>query len=243
MMKSKSKELKEITQRLKAFNRQMSKSDNDRVYGKIREVRESHDRFWQILKEGRDKIRREKDRTSNKHRDHLMTELDLIQYNEWADKTWSTLTAGAGKVDKEDMKWRASRLKELSQEFSSVKNEMFRDHKSEVFNKIQKVRASHDVFWGRYREYTQARQSQFREKVEANLEKNQAKLSKAKDALYRFKNKRDDLQSKIYDSNSENWKAKAYGWLSEFEDKIHDIESSIDKLESWIEEDRQKLSR
>lgn len=261
-MKQKGRKLRELEKEFSAIKDEMTPQDKQKLFETIKRVRESHDRFWKTYKANKEKKRAEKEKVSTRHRNHLMHELNLILYSETADRVWSTVTAGAGKVSVDDMKWRGKRLKELGQEFKEVKTEMLREHKTEVFNMMQKVRASHDRFWGRYKEYKQAeyeekkkkyeenqrnweaKQAKSREvraRIENNLEKNRAKLAKAENALSHIQEKRRELQDKIYDSNSSNWKEKAYGWIGEFDDKIRDIEASISRMEGWIREDEDKL--
>ena len=52
-------------------------------------------------KANKEKKRAEKEKVSTRHRNHLMHELNLILYSETADRVWSTVTAGAGKVSAE----------------------------------------------------------------------------------------------------------------------------------------------
>ena len=196
---------------------------------------------------------------SKKHFDDLMYRLKSVDYYALADfLIGEVMSLGLMKETKEEMIVKGQELRIISQEFSSIKGEMTREHKNEVFRRILEIRKNHDGFWEKFKSYSSERSQLYedrqREKeekrlksqikkqnIENNLSSNESKLAKAKDAKERFMDKRNDLQDKIYDSTNDNWKYKAYDWLDEFDAKIRDIEEHISRLETWIDEDREKL--
>lgn len=196
---------------------------------------------------------------------------DMLQYT---DYDWlgdlivgKILSFGLLETKVEDMKWAGGKLREAGTYFTSVKQEMTQEDKSEVFQRFTDIRSSHDLFWSRYKDISQAnyervkidRQKAWKEKqnvweekqeksrrikanIENNISKNTEKLYKAMDALEKVKDSRRNLRDKISESYNENWKSKAEDWLDEMDDKISDIEASIERIRGWISEDQDKLN-
>lgn len=196
---------------------------------------------------------------SKEHYDELIGNLRSADYDAIGNFiVGEIMTLGLLKITAEEMKAKGKKLSEIGTYFTSVKHEMTREHKAEVFEKIIEVRKNHDGFWERNKSYNEQKfkvheegQKAWQEKqeksrlvkvrIESNLESNKVKLYKAKEALDRFEEKRDELKEKIYDSHSDNWKSKAEVWLDEFNDKIKSIEDQIEQIEKWIDEDKDKL--
>ena len=196
---------------------------------------------------------------SKKHYNELMSELHSVDYDAFGDGiVGKVMSFGLLAQTKEGMIIKGKELKQIGINFTSVKYEMTKDHKEEVFKRIIEVRENHNIFWEKYKSYSNEKSKLYEEKqrdweakkekgrqikssIENNLEKNRDKLSKAQNALENFKGKKNDLRDKIYESQNDNWKYKAESWLDEFDAKIRNIEEFIERLEKWIEEDRDKL--
>jgi chromosome segregation ATPase len=174
-------------------------------------------------------------------------------WNKLEDEIGDVITFNLMPTTKETMKWKGQQLHEAGHLLSKHKHEMTKEHKAEIHERIVSIRANHEVFWGRYREYQQEKQriyeekkksweerqvrrQQSRERIEANIEKNRASLRKAEDALERQKQHRRKLEDDISSAYSDSFRDRAEGWLSECNDKISDIEESIERLESWVQE-------
>jgi len=243
----------------------LCKEINDDFKGVRYPTKHERDTAWQTFFNLRDKAHKVRhsqiyDR-SKRHFDEIMSGLQYADYDAFADFVFGqVVTIGLLKVTPDEMKAKGRELSKIGVHFKSVKHEMTNEHKTEVHERMIKVRQNQDGFWGQYKSYhaekskvyeekqrtwqeKQEKSRQIKARIESNLENNKEKLYKANDALDRFEKKRDELQSKIYDSNSDNWKSKAEGWLDEFNDKIRDIKSQIESIEKWIEEDQDKLRK
>jgi len=142
----------------------------------------------------------------------------------------------------EEMKALSVKLREAGQDLSNHKTEMTFQHKQELFQLIQEVRQIQDAWWDDYKKHRDQKQSDFRERVKKNIEKNQERLRLQIAALERHETARDNLQEKIDASSGGDWLDRATGeYMPEIERKIDDIKESIERIEKWIEEDEAKL--
>jgi len=204
---------------------------------------------------------------SKSRKSELYSMLNNLSHNWLADfLIGEILSFGLLKTRAEDMKWAGKKLNEAGSYFKSVKQEMTREDKAEIYQIFVDIRSNHDLFWAKYKETSKAdyrrrkeenqkawerKQSAWEEKkeksrriknsIENNLSKNKDKLSKAIDALQRVKDTRRNLRDKISESYSEKWKSDAENWLNDLDDKISDIESSINRIRDWVSEDKNKL--
>jgi len=225
-------------------------------------------RFFNLRHKAYEERNRIQKTTSKERKSEIYGMLYAVDYDWLADFiVGQVLSFGLMATRAEEMKWAGQKLKEAGQYFSSVKHEMTREDKAEIFNRIVDIRNNHDLFWSRYKEISrqqyekrreekqraweekqraweqkQEKSRMIRNRIENNLEKNRERLAKALNALERCRENRRNLQSKIYDSDSDEWRSKAEGWLDELDDKIEDIESSVERLRDWISEDRDKLN-
>jgi len=143
--------------------------------------------------------------------------------------------------DAKELIMQGQRLKDAGRMLSRYKDEMLGEHKQECFERIQKVRSSHDAWWEGIKRQRENKQEEFQSRVRNNLEKNNDRLRKATDALRSCERSADELREKISSSWNADWASQASGWLSDLEDKIRDIERSIERIEEWIREDEEKL--
>jgi len=217
---------------------------------------------WQKLYRLREKAYTEREKDfkyiSKGHLDELHSKLAGLRYSALEDFIVSNLTFGEMKVTKEEMRQRGQELNEAAKYFSSVKQEMSREDKAEIHERILDIRESHDRFWEEIKQHSneleqikyekqkaweerQERKRQAKERVENNLEKNKGKLENAKDALERFEKQKANLEEKIESAYSDNYREKHEEWLDEVNEKISRVEEQIERLEGWIREDEQKL--
>lgn len=223
---------------------------NNKVkYPSKEERQHAWERFCELRSEAHEKSRERNAERSDYRMIEIRRELQGADWDALMDEIGDIVTLYTAPTTREIMKEKGRHLHEAGQLLSQYKNEMTREHKDEVFERIKEIREQHDIFWGRYKEYQAERQRQFeekrenaRERIEANLEKNKEQLRKAQEALERQKDHRRDLEDQISSAWSDDFRDRAEGWLDEANDKIADIEASIDRIEGWIEEGRSKLN-
>lgn len=149
----------------------------------------------------------------------------------------------------QDMKDQGRRLADAMQMLKAHKGEMLAAHKQECFERFQDIRAQFDRYWEQRKQAVQERhetaalkRENFRQRVEANLEKNREKLRAAEQALERQRDRADSLRSQISETDSSKWRGIWSEWLDQTQTKISDIEDSIRRIRGWIEEDEQLLA-
>ncbi|MEA3049092.1 MAG: hypothetical protein QOG84_928 [Sphingomonadales bacterium] len=190
------------------------------------------DEASQIAKEERSDF----ETMSSSHRDDLMGDL---RYLECDGTEISLADAVFGSMDAEGMKQLGAKLGVVSRRFSEVKHRMTREHKQEVFDRIQEVRASHDRFWGRRKQAMERaraerdeRRAQFVDRVRANIRGNYERLAKAEAAEERVRSNLRSNYEKLSDARSESFAERVRSWISEDEDRLEDIRRSIDRIRS-----------
>lgn len=215
-------------------------------------------KFCEIRDDAYQSKRRQYINKSEEHYDTLYRMLNNAYYDWDADTVVKHVLWGAFKVTIDEMKRRGKLLSEARNLFKSVKQEMTKERKGEIHEKIVEVKESHDEFWQRVRDYREEQEKVWREKREAceerqerrqaakdrikdNLEKNRERLRNAESFLSRLESQRDGLQDKINSAYSDNYRERHEQWLSEKEDKIREVEKEIEKYEEWIREDKEKL--
>jgi hypothetical protein len=134
-------------------------------------------------------------------------------------------------------------LKKAGLMLHEYKFEMIPEHKQMLFDEMQDIGRSHELWWEKFKSERDLKRRDFESRVRANLEKNYSRHSSATDALKRVQANADELRSKIASGGSDTWIDRWTDWLSESEDKIRDIERSIRQIDEWIEEDEKKLNR
>lgn len=216
-------------------------------------TREERDAAWQTFCTLRSEAHEQSKKRNKERSDYRMSEINReLRAADWdamMDNLGDLITFYTAVTTRDTMKEKGRHLYEAGQLLSKYKNEMTREHKDEVFERIKTIREQHDIFWGRYKQHQEERQRQFeqkrdsaRDRIEANLDKNRDQLRKAVDALERQKAHRRDLEEKISSAWNDTYRDRAEGWLDETNDKIADIEQSIERIEGWIEEGRSKLN-
>jgi hypothetical protein len=214
----------------------------------VAERQEAWDHFNALRDEASEIAKEERgnfETMSSSHRDDLMGDL---RYLECDGSEISLADAVFGSMDAEGIKQLGAKLGVLSKRFSEVKHRMTREHKQEVFDRIQEVRASHDRFWShrkeameRARAQRDERRSQFVDRVRANIRGNYERLAKAEAAEERVRCNLRSNYEKLSDARSEAFAERVRGWISEDEERLDDIRRSIDRIRGWIAEDEGKL--
>lgn len=172
-------------------------------------------------------------------RDLIIDELDVCRYSVLGE-----IVVFFDPTTADEMKALGARLKEVSRKLTDNKHQMLREHKDECFQKIQEVRATHDIFWGRYKESREIKQQQFQQKirdvldrVEQNISKNYEKLEKAANALQRAEENIYKLEAMLSTAKGDDFREKVEGWLAEALEKHASIRESIRRMKDWIKQD------
>lgn len=195
---------------------------------------------------------------SRDHFDELWDRLKGLGYSEVEDFIVGLIPIDEIQITKEKIKQRAKELKEVSDYFSHVKQEMIRDHKTTIYERILIIRESHDRFWNEIKdrdseirqirneknkawEEKKEKSRQIKNRIEDNIEQNREKLEKAKNFLEKLESNKSNLKDKIESAHSDSYREKHEQWLNEVEEKIESVEEQISRLEKWIEEGEGKL--
>lgn len=240
-----------------------AKDEWDRIFTEIEKVQEEFKsvryptrlereeawkRFCDLRNEAYQARRDQWDKRSEEHCDELLKMLHDADYDPLAAGLGQLVTFGILKVTRDDMIERGQLLKEASNQFTAVKREMSGKHKSEVYERMIRVRENHDIFWERYREYKdeydKVREEKSRlakERIENNLEKNNRQLLKAEEFLSKLMDDKEEIEEKISSAWSDSFREKMEDKLSKLEDKIKEVEEQIEKYKEWIREDEEKL--
>lgn len=144
-----------------------------------------------------------------------------------------------------DLVERGLALKKASDLQAKFKHEMIAKHKKACFDKIQKIRKTHDAAWGEKKNEPHPRQpeSEMESRIRKNLEANYERYKKAANALENFQIGRGHIRTFLATSNDPGKIASAEAQLADTEARIKDIEDGIRKLEKWIAEDERLLGK
>ena len=133
-------------------------------------------------------------------------------------------------------------LKTAGDLLGKFKHEMIAKHKKTSFDRIQKIRVTHDAAWEAVKAGKSPRQqSETESRVRKNLEANYERNRKAVIALENFQIGRGHIRTFLTTCEIPEKVASAKSQLAETELRIKDIEDGIRKLEKWIEEDERTL--
>lgn len=180
------------------------------------------------------------------YRDDILSSARVLMYHPAAD---TFLGPFLGHETADEMKRAGIRLRELGQQLSREKHKMTREHKQECFEYLQEVRASHDIFWERYREHRERqreaaaeRQADFRRRVRERISSHYVRLRNARNALDRQISHMSELRDKLDSARSPEFALRVASWMKEASNKIDDIREHISRVESWIREEEAKLN-
>lgn len=222
-------------------------------------TKEQQQMAWQTFCSLRTEAHEKSQKSRKSRSDYLMIEINqelrAADFDMMMDGLGDIITFNMMKTTKEGMKEKGRRLRNAGQLLSKHKGELTHEHKTEVFERIKLIRKEHDAFWGRMhkaheeqqRQWEQkqrdfeARKSNAKDRIRANIDKNKEQLRKAEDALDRQKRNREKIRDQISSAYSDTFRDRAEGWLDEANAKIADIEASIARIEGWIQEGRSKL--
>lgn len=223
-------------------------------------TKEQRETAWQKFCSLRTDAHERSQKSKQSRSDYLMIEINqelrAADFDMMMDGLGDIITFNLMKTTKDGMKEKGRRLRNAGQLLSKYKGELTHEHKNEVFERIKAIRKEHDAFWGRMhqaheeqqRQWEQkqrefeARKSNAKDRIRANIDKNKEQLRKAEDALARQKQNREKIRDQISSAYSDTFRNRAEGWLDEANAKIDDIEDSIRRIEGWIEEGRDKLN-
>jgi hypothetical protein len=136
---------------------------------------------------------------------------------------------------------RGQALKSAGELLGKFKHQMIAKHKKICFNRLHKIRKTHDMAWESKKALTPQQQSKIKSRVRKNLEANYERYRKAAGALENFQISRDYIRTFLASSDNPEKVAEINTQLSETEARIKDIEEGIRKLKKWIADDEQML--
>jgi len=223
-------------------------------YPKIQSREEAWQSFFSLRQDIYTKKNERYEEISKSHSDTLFNMLRGLEYWQLREGLRQMLFTELKEIKTEVIE-NGKKLNEVGQHFSSIKHEMTKDHKSEVFNRIKEIRESHDEFWGIYKDRSQElyeakedrkrdfedRKDKAKESIINNIKNNVEKLEKAEVALRKQEMHKEDLEDQIASAYSTKFREIREEWLSECNNKISDIESHIARLKSWIEDGENRL--
>ncbi|MEI8330553.1 MAG: hypothetical protein WCF90_02700 [Methanomicrobiales archaeon] len=139
---------------------------------------------------------------------------------------------------------RGQALKTAGDLLGKFKHEMIAKHKKTSFDRIQKIRETHDAAWEAVKAgKSPVEQSETDTRLRKNLEANYERNRKAVIALENYQIGRGHIRKFLTTCEIPEKIASARAQLEETERRIKDIEDGIRKLEKWIEIDEQLLMR
>jgi len=132
-------------------------------------------------------------------------------------------------------------LKTAGEMLGKFKHQMIAKHKKICFNRLQKIRKTHDMAWESKKAIAPLEKSKIESHVRKNLEANYERYRKAASALENFQISRDHIRKFLASCENPEKVAQANTQLEETEARIKDIEEGIRKLKKWIADDEQML--
>jgi hypothetical protein len=153
----------------------------------------------------------------------------------------AVLPSGATAPEIQELMERGQALKNAGDQLGRFKRAMIAKHKKACFDKIQKIRKTHDAAWKLVNAGTQKQKSEIPFRARMNLEANYERLKKARSALENFQIGRDHIRTFLATGKDPVKIASAKAQLAETEARIKDIGEGIRKLEKWIADDERIL--
>ncbi len=216
------------------------------------ESRDAHQAAWDRFQTARQEASRladiEKGKISDQSARLKEGILDDARTAYWSKSADFFVGAVLGQTTKDEMIELQRILKRAGRNLSENKHKMTREDKDECFQAIQDARATHDDFWGRYREYRETKQQEHTEKQAAWEEKTRARIENNRERVARLQNAREKVQQNIYDNESkladawnDDFRDRVQSWINEGYENLADIEEKIERMNGWISEDEAKL--
>ena len=136
---------------------------------------------------------------------------------------------------------RGHALKNAGKMLEKFKHQMIAKHKKISFNRLQKIRKTHDMAWESKKAVMPKQMSKTKTHVRKNLEVNYERYRKAASALENFQINRDHIRTFLASCENPEKVAQVNIQLEETEARIKDIEEGMWKLKKWIEDDEKML--
>lgn len=153
----------------------------------------------------------------------------------------SMMTGGFLDSDAEEsLKYQSGQLSEAWSRFKEHKDDLLPQERNAVYAELKEAQEILDAAWA---ELKSAKQAAWRERTEANLNKNRDKLAELLEKEARMSERASKLQDDIDSAWSDDFRERAEGWLEDLEGKLASLREHIARVEGWIEEDEEKLSR
>lgn len=146
---------------------------------------------------------------------------------------------------REELKKCNSQLQDAWRLFNERKHEMLPGDRQKAWESLQEAKEKIDEGWGHWKEKNteirERKQREWRERIEANIEKLEGQLDKARGALEHQQSHLEDLNQKYSEARGESYRSRVSDWIEECEERISSIQENIDRLEQWLSEARDKL--
>jgi hypothetical protein len=146
---------------------------------------------------------------------------------------------------REELKKCNSQLQEAWRLFNERKHEMLPGDRQKAWESLQEAKQKIDEGWDQWKEKNteirERKNREWRERIEANIEKLEGQLDKARAALERQQSHLEDLNEKYSEARGDGYRSRVSQWIDECEEKIESIKESIDRLEQWLSDARDKL--
>ena len=164
---------------------------------------------------------------------HLETIMKLSELAELPDDSHS--------LQIHELVERGQALKNAGEMLGKFKHQMIAKHKKICFNRLQKIRKTHDMAWESKKAIAPRQHSKTESRVRKNLEANYERYRKAASALENFQISREHIRTFLASCENPEKVAQVTIQLEETEARIKDIEEGIRKLKKWIADDEQML--
>ena len=206
--------------------------------------KQMHDQAWTKFNDARNQASEHARAEHEAARDKSSRWRDLI-VNEAESARYSAIREmySLGSTDADDMKKMGQWLKHAGEMLSNNKQNMIKEHKDLCFERIREIRATHDQFWGAYKEAGELRHREFvqrmttkLEKIENNIRENYARKAKCESELLRVEDNIERLEGLIASAYSDSYREAHEGFLAQAEEKRRSVVESIDQVEGWIEQ-------
>ncbi|MBM3576109.1 MAG: hypothetical protein FJX40_00295 [Alphaproteobacteria bacterium] len=140
---------------------------------------------------------------------------------------------------------RSSLMREAWADFQENKDILMRNDRAAAHDALQEAQEDLNNDWRDYKEKKQRhyeeKRTQWRERIEKNIEKEIASVSRMKEALENKKDFRARCVERRATARSDSFRDEMQAKIDAVDDEIYDVEEAIQKHEGYIEDFRKKL--
>jgi len=141
----------------------------------------------------------------------------------------------------DELKLMSEYHQKAGQLLSQHKDDMTHEHKTDIFENLNRIRNTLDKYWEGYKKESQSKRDDFIARTRRNIAKNQERLEKQYTFLQHLEQNHSKNMDQLYEAKGDDFRNTVQGWIDETEEKISDTRQSITEIEGWIEEDQRKL--